>query len=297
MNRYKNYTIDVLSDKSNNDKKSSNNFDLSKKYKKMDNDVDPIFQILQEEKREQIKVNTEKTKIYFNDIISIEPLIKQLNDKGLYICLNNFNFFPKYYQRFLIFKKDYNNKWNIYDDFLELQYNRIKDKLTKFFYKYNNENVYQSLISLKDIIFKAKNKPINYKTLYTYSKIYPFKYLSMKIVNQSNKIYINDEIFNQKFIINYSFPFIEYSVDRIIGEYNNGSSIDINKLSGSAFGNALEFKISENIVTYKYFSTQVCKKYVWMTDILTEDQAKNKKKDAQPKKLSVVVNLFCFREF
>jgi hypothetical protein len=281
MNRYKNYTIDVLSDKSNNDKKSSNNFDLSKKYKKMDNDVDPIFQILQEEKREQIKVNTEKTKIYFNDIISIEPLIKQLNDKGLYICLNNFNFFPKYYQRFLIFKKDYNNKWNIYDDFLELQYNRIKDKLTKFFYKYNNENVYQSLISLKDIIFKAKNKPINYKTLYTYSKIYPFKYLSMKIVNQSNKIYINDEIFNQKFIINYSFPFIEYSVDRIIGEYNNGSSIDINKLSGSAFGNALEFKISENIVTNKYFSTQVCKKYVWTTDILTEDQAKNKKKEIE----------------
>ena len=281
MNRYKNSNIDAISYKSNNDKNNSNKFDLSKIYKKRHNDVDPILELLKEDKREQIKINTEKTKIYFNEIISIEPLIEQLNDKGLYICMNNFNFFPKYYQKFLIFKKDYNNKCNIYDDFLELQYNRIKHKLTKFFYKYNNENVYQSLISLKDIIINAKNNPINYKTLYTYSKIYPFKYLSMKIVKQSNKIYINDEIFNQKFVINYSFPFIEYSFDRIIGEYNNGSSIDINKLSGTAFRKALEFKICENIVTNKYFSKQVYKKYVWTTDILTEEQAKNKKKEIE----------------
>lgn len=160
MNRYKNNNIDLISDKSNKDISNSNKFDLSKKYKKNQNQVDPIFELLKEEKREQIKINTEITKIYFNEIISIEPLIELLNDNGLYICMNNFNFFPKYYQRFLIFKKDYNNKGNIYDDFLELQYNRIKDKLTKFFYKYNNENVYQSLISLKDIIIKAKNKPI-----------------------------------------------------------------------------------------------------------------------------------------
>lgn len=205
MNRYKNNNIDVISDKSNKDISNSNKIDLSKKYKKNQNQVDPIFELLKEEKREQIKINTENTKIYFNEIISIEPLIELLNDKGLYICMNNFNFFRKYYQRFLIFKKDYNNKCNIYEDFLELQYNIIKNKLTKFFYKYNNENVYQSLISLKDIIIKAKNKPINYKTLYNYSKTYPFKYLSMKIVKQSNKIYINDEIVNQIFAINYSF--------------------------------------------------------------------------------------------
>ena len=81
--------------------------------------------------------------------------------------MNIFNFFPKYYKRFLIFKKNYKNKGNIYDDFMNLQFNRIKSKLTKFFSKYDNENVYQSLISLKKIIFVAKEKPINYKTLYS----------------------------------------------------------------------------------------------------------------------------------
>jgi len=282
MNRYKNNNnIDIISDKSNNDKSKSNKFDISKKYKKVDKYEDPILNLLKEEKREEIKINPEKTKIYFSEIISIEPLIEKLNDEDLYRCMNNFNFIPKYYQRFLIFKKTYNNKGNIYHDFLEFQYNIIKNNLSKFFNIYDNENIYQSLISLKDIIINSKNKPINYQTLYTYSKNYPFEYLSMKIDGQSNKIYIDDDISNNKFVINYSFPFIEYAFDKIIEEYNIDSSFDINKLSENAFRNALEFKICENIVTNKYFSKKVFKNYVWSTGILTEDQIKNKKEEIE----------------
>jgi len=283
-NLYKINNIDD-SDKSIGNKKESNeNFDLSNKFK-IDIKEDPIIEVLKKEKSKEINNNhKETTNIYYNEIISIEPLIKQLKDEQLYKCMNNFKFFPKYYKRFLIFKKNYNNKGNIYDNFTNLQLNRIKNKLKKFFYKYDNENVYQSLISLREIIINAKNNPINYKALYSYSKIYPFKYLSIKMVGKSNSIYINQSLFNQKFDINFSFPFIEYVVNKIIEEYNNDSSIDIEKLSGSAFGNAFEYKISENIVTNKYFSEKVFRRYVWTTSILKENQVNNKKNEIEDKK-------------
>lgn len=225
MNKYRNNNIDTIQDNIfNNQDESSIDLHKTQRFKSESNYYDPILNLLKGEKTEVINQNKPViTKIYFNEIISIEPLIKELKDKELYKCMNNFNFFPKYYKRFLIFKKNYKNKGNIYDDFMKLQFNRIKSKLTKFFSKYDNENVYQSLISLKKIIIDAKEKPINYKTLYTYSKKFPFKYLSMKIeknVDQYYKIYINKELFNKKFDINYSFPFIEYVVNKILEEYN-----------------------------------------------------------------------------
>ena len=128
MNKYKNNDIDVISDKSNDDKNKSIEFDFSEVFKKNNEYEDPILNLLRGEKREPIKINKEKTKIYFNEIISIKPIINKLNNKDLYRCMTNFNFFPKYYLRFLIFKKNYNKGGNIYQDFLELQFNRIKNK-------------------------------------------------------------------------------------------------------------------------------------------------------------------------
>ena len=63
----------------------------------------------------------------------------------------------------------------------------------------------------------------------------------------TNDISFDNSIIKYKYKLNYSFPFIEYVLNKIIDKYDNNDIIDIKDLSSSAFDNALELKIRNYI--------------------------------------------------
>ena len=235
--------------------------------------------------------STDKIKIYYNNLISLEKIVDEENEnKEIVECMSYFNFLPKYYYKFYLFKvikylEGENDITNIIHYFYEQENNNIKDNIAKFYsrlilkpkiefekLKMININLYQNLLKLKKCISKTYEKSIPFYKLYEYSLNFPFKYINILIENENDIIF--DELLEKShFKLRYSFPFIEKIIENMIEEYNNGDKININELSGSAYDNALELKIRENLNKLK---ENIEIRRVWSLNLIS-NEVKNEK--------------------
>ena len=248
-----------------------------------DESDEEILQYIQN--KETIPEQHEK-KIYLNNLVSLQSLIEKKEDQSVVECLFYFNYFPKYYSRFIDFKNNNLTEKNevLVEKFYKIQKEKIQFKIHKFYnknYDDNRINIYKNLIKLRKTINKYRNNSLDFKKLKKYSKIFPFKYISISLYEykiNKNIIYFNNDFKNFKFIINFSFPFIEHVINKMIDEYENYDNIKICELSGSALGNALENKIRKNIVNNNYFQHKFEERAIWSTNILTKQIIDEKKK-------------------
>ena len=249
---------------------------------------------------QKIDVNfcDKKQKIYFGSLVYIEDVIRYQDEPNDIInCMSEFNFIPKYYYKFNLFKnvkilEGKNNIDDIIKSFYEEEYNNIKNNITIFYSKMNlnqnkieiknnNVNIYQNLIKLKKSIAKTYENSINFPKLYKYSKIFPFKYINIQIENEKTDIKFDEELKFKKFRLKYSFPFIETVIDKMIKTYDNENKININELSCSAHGNALELKIRENL---NKFEQVIEVRKVWSLDSISDKVKTEKLKEIDNEK-------------
>ena len=233
--------------------------------------------------------STEKLKIYYSNLISVEKIIDDKNvNKQFVECMSYFNFLPKYYYKFYLFKIIKNlegekNISNIIKYFYEQENKNIKYNITKFYsnlnikpksefekQKNNDINLYQNLLKLKRCISKTYENSIRFYKLYEYSLKFPFKYINILIENEKVMIF-NESLENSSFKLRYSFPFIENVIENMIEGYNNNDKININELSGSAYGNALEIKIRENLNKFK---EKIEIRNIWSLSAISESTKK-----------------------
>ena len=111
------------------------------------------------------------------------------------------------------------------------------------------------------------------------------KYIIVELEDKSNIIKFDSKIKDKKFKINFSFPFIEYVLNNMIDEYNDGSKIDIKNLSDSAFGNALELKIRKYMNELK---EKVEIRKVWSLNLISENLKKKKILEIENKTLNAI---------
>ena len=244
-------------------------------------------------------VSDEKKKIYYNKLISMETIIKQKEkSQELIKCMSDFGFLPKYYSKFLVFKIIQNlNGITNESEIIKLFYKEEEEKITKNiedYYiklfklsqnnsKYPHLNIYKSLLKLDKTISKTYETSINFYKLYKYSLAFPFKYLIIETENkkETNFINFNESTIKEKFKIWFSFPFLNDVIKKMIETYNNDETIDIQCLSGSAYGNALELKIRKNIS--QIFDTEIEIRKVWSLGIVSENSKKQKEKEINNK--------------
>ena len=258
-------------DKSKNDEKINQKLNQNLNQKKEFNKK-PNINLLEDNYKGKLKVfpklniqyynvSEEKLKLYFSNLISIEKIIsdKYEPEDPIFKCLSDFNFLPKYYYKFYIFKiiqelKGEENINNIIKSFYEEENKIIKLNIKKFYYKmdlirpYPNENLYKNLLKLKTSMLKIYEKSIDFGRLYIYFKKFPFKYMNILLEkNKNTDFFFNEDITNSTFKLALSFLFVEEVIDSIIDEFNNEDKININHLSGGAYGNCLEIKIRQNL--------------------------------------------------
>ena len=198
--------------------------------------------------------------IYLNDLISIE----NLNDEEELIKkkMKAFNYNPKYYNKFKrhLLKKESINE--AYDEFLQDQFNNIRDKILKFYddfiKKFNielkNRDIGLMLIQLKIIV--EKKVELNFSSLIYYLNKFPIKYLKIVKIDDNEKnniLKFNDEISNCKFRLEYVFPFFKIIINRLIFEYGDNRDINCTDLPPSGIGNFLEKQIRKGIIIQKIF--------------------------------------------
>ena len=243
-----------------------------------------------------------KLKIYFNNLISLEKMFENNKfSKELYECMSNFNFLPKYYHKFYILRiiKEMEGETNILntiDLFYEQQRKNIENNINKFYSKINlnfikqyvkednsGTNTYKNLLKLKKCINKTYVNPIPLYKLHEYSKNFPFKYINIFIDEENENIDIRttdilfDESLRKKFFkLRYSFPFVENVIDLMIESYDSDDKLNINELSGSAYGNALEIKIRKNLNT---FQQPIEVRKVWSLNKISDSVKKEKLKE------------------
>ena len=254
-----------------------------------------------------ITFSDKKLKIYYSNLIELEEMLINKNESNEIItCMSEFNFLPKYYYKFNLFKikkylKQEKNISNIIQSFYEEEMKNIKNNINLFYSKMNinkikenkvmnnnnNVNIYQNLLKLKKCIAKTYEHLISFQKLYKYSLQFPFKYINIQIENEAIGIIFDEKLKSKKFKLRYSFPFIEKVIDNMIKEYDNKDKININELSGSAYGNALEIKIRENLNNFKH-NIEVRK--VWsldeISDIVKKEKMREIKKERKYHKVS-----------
>ena len=239
----------------------------------------------------------DKLKIYYNNLISMEDMIQDIEIKE---CMSYFNYIPKYYYKFYLFQiinkiKGEENISNIISNFYEFEYKNIENNIYKFYSKLDlNEsketnknlklNVYNFLLKLQKSIRKTYEQSIPLYKLHHYSLIFPFKYINIltKEDGQFN-INFNEDLKRTRFKLRYSFPFIENVIQKMLKDYNDDNKLDISELSGSAFGNALEIKIRENLKT---FEEKIEIRYVWSLNSISDSVKKEKLSEINKKKES-----------
>ena len=251
------------------------------------------FKINFPQKKIIIPYDTTPVNIYYNNLIDLKYIINE-ESKEIYNFMSNFKYLPKYYKKFNIFRISQKIN-NINDDSLVIENfkKEISDKIriniknfyTKEYNNFNNSynNIYNYILELKNKINKYNDKNISFKKLYKFSKKYPMKYIIVEPEDNSNNISFDDSIVNKIFKINFSFPFIEYVLNSIIEEYDNSNKIDINYLSGSAFGNALELKIIEYI---KKFEEKIEIRKIWSLDPISKGVKESKINEIKNKTLN-----------
>jgi len=291
-------------DKMNNKKKflsfeQINNIENKKEEKeerdKNEDEVEnPLFKILGSPNfKLNIKIENktsshDKLKIYYSNLISIEEMIQE---EEINKCMLNFNYIPKYYYKLYLFRiikqlQGETNISNIINDFYKKEKNDIKKHIDKFYSNFclneiskggnNNSyfNTFQYLLKLKKAIRKTYEFSIPFYKLYEYSQIFPFKYINILTENNEQiNIIFDKELESKKFKLRYSFPFVEEVIENILEEYNNDKFINILQLSGSAFGNALEIKIRDNLKEFKE-ETEI--RYVWSLNDISDAVKKEK---------------------
>ena len=123
--------------------------------------------------------------------------------------------------------------------------------LTKNSYeKYTCEN----LAILVDLI-KEKTE-LNLEQVVFYAEKIPLKYIKINRINSNNGskdkfFYINENLEESLYYFDYTFPFIEYVIHRIIFDIGNAPNINFSKLSPSAIGSFLENQILRNFADKK----------------------------------------------
>ena len=294
----------------NNQANEKNNIKESKSF--IENEIESKIKIISSEKNEpnylgfifptnyksaEISFSEKKLKIYYSNLISLEDMLrKQMESNDIINCMSEFNFLPKYYYKFHLFKakKNIENEKNIckiIQSFYDEEIKSIKKNITIFYskknlnefeiIKNNDANIYQYLLKLKKCIAKTYETPIDFPKLYEYSLKFPFKYINIQIDNKATDIKFDETLKYKKFILRYSFPFVEKVIDKMIEEYDNEDKININELSGSAYGNTLELKIRENL---NYFNQVIEVRKVWSLDLITDAVKKEKLKEIEKEK-------------
>ena len=120
---------------------------------------------------------------------------------------------------------------------------------------------------------KTYEKSIPFYKLYSYSLKYPFKYIKIYLENDINDIIFDKSLKRRYFKLRYSFPFVGDVIKSMIEEFNNDNKLNIDELSGSAYGNALEIKIRENL---NKFEEKIDIRKVWALNLIS-DAVKRKK--------------------
>ena len=246
--------------------------------------------------KKKIQYSTKPIKIYFNNLVDLKQVIKEKESEEIYEFMSNFKYLPKYYNKFLSFrfsqklttKNNNNNNTFIINNFKEEIKNKIIKNIKNFFIKsWNsdniNNNIYKCIIKLRSKINKYNDNPINFKKLYKFSQKYPMKYIIVEQEDNSNVINFDDSLINNKFKINFSFPFIEYVLNSMLDEYDNNNKINIKDLSGSAFGNALELNIRKYI---KKLKEKVDIRKVWCLGSISEKIKNSKLTEIEDKTLN-----------
>ena len=246
-----------------------------------------------DESNEIILYDTSPVQLYYNNLIDLKDIIKKNEPVEIYDFMSNFNFLPKYYYKFNIFRlnqkfKNIKDNITIIENFKQEINNKIKENIKKFYSKDSKidfifSNIYNYILELKGKTNKYNDKTISFIQLYKFSKKFPMKYIIVEPQDKTNNIRFDDKLTDKKFRINYSFPFIEYALNDIIEEYDFSNKIDIEDLSGSAFGNALELKLRKYI---KKLNEKIEIRKVWALNLVSESVKKNKLKEIENKTLN-----------
>ena len=213
----------------------------------------------------KVKIGQNMRIIYINDLVSVEQLKDfEKNNEKLIEKMKIFNFNPKYYNKFKEFY--YSNKQiplnQLYSQFLSRTYNHLKNKILKFYQEYclnltkNSYEKYtcENLAILVDLI-KEKTE-LNLEQVVFYAEKIPLKYVKINRINSNNGskdkfFYINENLEESLYYFDYTFPFIEYVIHRIIYDIGNAPNINFSNLSPSAIGSFLENQILRNFADKK----------------------------------------------
>ena len=214
--------------------------------------------------------------IYINNLVSVENILKDSKDSNKpNNKVNNgeddkednkelfelFNFSPEAYTKFnFIFHSKSNlTKDILYNTFLNGRFKEVNEKIDKFYqnlktnryFNYSSDCLkYTYLMNLFEII--ENNEEINLKKLIQYLEVFPFKYLKIYLsmnnsIIKKNILILNDELNSSKFIINFSYDFIEIALAKILYQIPSSTLIDMKDLTGSGIGPFLENKIRNNL--------------------------------------------------
>ena len=199
--------------------------------------------------------------IYINNLISVETIIKDEddNEKNIYKL---FNFNPKTYTKYKNYLEPFSTLTSdkkqlsfLYERFeeIKMKINSFYNILEKNINGYSQEKLKGTyLIKLNEIIIKKKE--LNLKELIQYLEVFPFKYLKIYLVetnpetkDNNNIFFLDERLKKNKFILDYSYEFIEIAFSKIKDMITPSTLIDMKDLSGSAIGSLLENKIKRNI--------------------------------------------------
>ena len=241
----------------------------------------------------KITYDTSPVKIYYNNLVDLKEIIKKKEPEEIFNFMSNFNYLPKYYKKFITFRLNQNSN-NIEDNNLIIENfrkeinNKISKNINNFYAKDMNisniyNNIYNYILKLRRKINKYNDKQISFKKLFNFSKKYPMKYIVVETEDKSNIVKFDSEIKNKRFKINFSFPFMEYVLNNMINEYDNEGKININDLSGSAFGNALELKLIKYMNELK---EKVEIRRVWSLSYISENSKNSKISEIKNKTLN-----------
>ena len=276
--------------------------------KKQNNENKPINNIFINYNQENLFNYNEKYRIlYINNLISVQNINdidnkenkenkenKQNKEKEIIEKLEDFDYNPKYYNKL----KDFYNKNiensninNIYANFLHNTYDNIKEKIKNF---YDNYNIYNRLsVSFPELIAKKlinlynliqTRTKLNLKLLIHYLNQFPVKYIKIFVLDNETEIEIkkkffrlNKDLVNKKFRLEFSFPFIKFTISRLIFEIGNNCIFDNSDISPSGFGSLLEKQIRKAIIIDKILETFYLRN-VWSFNTTSNEKEKTKTK-------------------
>ena len=201
----------------------------------------------------------DRTKVkYINNLISIKNI--QDENTNLIQILEDFDYNPKYYNKFKNYYYSFNNGSleEIYSKFLHYVDEHISDKIEEFYRKYclkvdSNMKPDQFMVCKLVLLYSIveDKESINFSELIRLIESFPLKYIKIipkKIIeSKCNIIDINSDLSKKDFNLEYSFPFIRSIIYKLIYDKgNHGCLRFINENNG--LGVFLESQIKKSII-------------------------------------------------